>query len=150
MDKLLISEIEALNKKVEVLNKKRQESIGRQNAAKEQFGILLGEYNRKYQMNIDINTIETEYERVKAELTKQFQELKQSIHEIENGIQPAPSQQAATVIPQAAAIPQAAVPSTIAQITKPTVCTLSIKAPDMIDAVVAANSAKAPQKTPEA
>ena len=52
--------------------------------------------------------------------------------------------------PQAAAIPQAAVPRTIAQITKPTVCILSIKAPEQIDAVVAANRAKAPQNTPDA
>ncbi len=80
-----IREIEELNRKAKILNSQREQSIGRQTVAKNQYQEAVREYKEKYGVELNTSNLEQEYLNVQNEVIKDTNDLKKTILSIEDG-----------------------------------------------------------------
>ena len=81
----IIATIETLNKKAGEINQKRERLLGQVQTLESQLNVKLAEYNKKRNLNLTIDQIEDEYNKVRAECIRQVEETSELIKKIESG-----------------------------------------------------------------
>lgn len=81
----IIATIEGLNKKAGEINQKRERLLGQVQTLESQLNVKLAEYNKKRNVNLTIDQIEDEYNKVKADCIRQVEETSELIKKIESG-----------------------------------------------------------------
>ena len=81
----IIEEVKALNKKAVEMNEQRNKALWEKNSAEKALASALAEYNEKYNTNLTVEDVPSEYEKVEAEVKLQAERVKKQIHCIETG-----------------------------------------------------------------
>ena len=81
----IIEEVKALNKKAVEMNEQRNKALWEKNSAEKALASALAEYNEKYNINLTVEDVPSEYEKVEAEVKLQAERVKKQIHCIETG-----------------------------------------------------------------
>lgn len=80
-----ITQVEALNQKIQRLNSERQQKIGMQQAATQAYEKSVYAYGQKWGVQVDDTNIQQEYNAVHEDLVTQFNSVNKMVQDIESG-----------------------------------------------------------------
>lgn len=81
-----VTQVDALNQKIQRLNSERQRAIGLQQAATQAYDKSVYAYGQKWGVQVDDTNIQQEYNAVHEELVSQFNSVNKLVQDIESGV----------------------------------------------------------------